>query len=174
MLVEVNVLLPTLASKSTTRRWGTRNFGELETFEDNFSDGFVGLDRGVSGAQVFGGDASGDGAESCVDESFIDKCRYLFEGAVLLDHVRGLEDGAGEHGLPVQRCGFQFELAGIDEVGIIDESEGALRGDEFDDLVEVLIGVGEADDEFDVLNAELADFFAEVLRVVHGVVGTGF
>ena len=126
----------------------------------------MGLDGGVGGAQVFGGDASGDGAESGVDESFIDKCRYLFEDAVLLDHVRGLEDGAGEHGLPVQRGGFQFELADIDEVGIVDESEGALRGDEFDDLIEVLIGVGEADDEFDVLNAELANFFAELLGVI--------
>ncbi len=67
-------------------------------------------------------------AEGGADESFIDKCRYLFEDAVLLDHVGGLEDGAGEHGLPVQGGGFGLELADVDEGGIVDEGEGVPAG----------------------------------------------
>ena len=128
----------------------------------------------MRGAQVFGGDVSGDGGESGADEPFIDKCRYLLEDAVLLDHVRGLVDGAGEHRLPVQGRRFLFELADIDEVGVVDEGEGTLGGDEFDDLIEVLIGVGEADDVLDVLDAEFANLFAELLGVVDGVMGSGF
>ena len=52
-----------------------------------------------------------------MDEAIIDKRRYLLEDAVLLDHVGGVEDGAGEHGLPVQGGGFRFELADINEPG---------------------------------------------------------
>ena len=91
---------------------------------------------------------------------------------MLLDHVRGLEAGAGEHGLPVQGGGFGLELVDVEGRGVVDEGEGALRRDEFDDLGEVLIGVGEADDEFDVLDAEGADLFAEFLGVIDGVVGS--
>ncbi len=58
-------------------------------------------------------------------------------------------------------------------VGIVDEGEGALGRDEFDDLIEVLIGVGEADDVFDVLDAEFANLFAEFLGVIDGVMGSG-
>ena len=71
---------------------------------------------------------------------------------MLLDHVRGLEAGAGEHGLPVQGGGFGLELVDVKGGGVVDQGEAALRRDEFDDLVEVLIGVGEADDELNVLN----------------------
>ena len=88
--------------------------------------------------------------EGGADASFIDKCRYLLEDAVLLDHVGGLEDGAGEHGLPVQGGGFGLEFADVERGGVVDEGEASLGRDEFDDLVEVLVGVGEADDVFDV------------------------
>ena len=125
-------------------------------------------------AEVCGVDASGGFAEGGVDEAFIDKCRYLLEDAVLLDHVGGLEDGAGEHGLPVHGGGLWFEFAEVDESGIVDEGEGALGGDELDDLVEVLISVGEADDVFEVLDAELANLFAEFFGVIDGVVGSVF
>jgi hypothetical protein len=135
----------------------------LEAFEDDFSYGFVGFDGGVSFAQVFGVDASGGGAKSGADEAFIDKCRYLFEDAVLLDHVWSLKRGAAEHGFPVQGCGLCFEFADIDERGIVDEGEGALGGDEFDDFVEVLVGVSDADDVFDEFESEFVNLFAELL-----------
>src|SRR6266568_6358971 len=126
----------------------------LEAFEDQLADGLVGLDGGVGFAEILGVDAAGGGADGGADEPFIDKSRYLFEDAMLLDHVGGLEGGAGEHQLPVQGCGFGFQFADIDEVGIVDESEGSLGRDDLYDFVEMFIGVSEADDVFDILEAE--------------------
>jgi hypothetical protein len=63
----------------------------LKTFEDDFADGLVRLDAGVGEAQILGGDTPFGGGEGGVDESIIDKFRYLLKDAMLLDHVGGLE-----------------------------------------------------------------------------------
>ncbi len=65
---------------------------------------------------------------------------------VLLDHVLGLVQRAGEHELPVHRQRFALERHDIEMLRVIDQRELALWPQHFDDLREVRIGVGQADD----------------------------
>ena len=126
--VEEAVLsLPELTGGGGTGQMAVRGT-RLEALEDYFAVSFAGLDNAVCPLEICGVDgAEGRGVGGAKGAS-VDQASDFGEEMVLGDHVRGLEDGTGEHELPVETGGFAFERLGVEGGRIVDDADLALRG----------------------------------------------
>ncbi|MNZ94598.1 hypothetical protein D3C78_1137110 [compost metagenome] len=116
--------------------------------------------------EVAGIDAAEVLANGGLDDPLVDQRRYLFQQVVLLDHVLGLVQRACEHELPVHRQRFALERHDIEMLRVIDQRELALWAQHFDDLREVRIGVGQADDVIHRVELKLFQLQGKGCRMV--------
>ena len=96
-------------------------------------------------------------------------CNHV-EQLVLPDHVGRLEHRPGEHEFPVQRYGFLFQQAHVDQAGIVDKSDAPLRCNDLRDVGEMLFGLGQARNARNRRCSKGRDLCRKVARVVDDVV----
>lgn len=78
--------------------------------------------------------------------AFVDQGGNALQQFVLADHVRGLEYGAGEHQLPVQRQALALQGQRVEPLGVVDECQAALWFQRFDQVRIVPVGMDQAGD----------------------------
>ncbi|CAE6954804.1 conserved protein of unknown function [Ectopseudomonas oleovorans] len=126
-------------------------------------------------AQVGGVDAAEVLAQGGAQHATVDQAGHALQQAVLLDHVLGLVQRAGEHQLPVQRQALALEFHHVQRLhGVVDQRQAALGLQRLDQLLVVLLGLGQAGDVGHLADADARQFLAQRLAVVDHVVGTQF
>lgn len=154
-----------------------RSAGALfPTGERELANDFVGFAAAVGFEDVLCVDRAevfvGGGGELAV----VDQLRDAGEDIVLLDHVFGFEERAGEHELPADRDTLEFKRAAHVDVCVVfgDEHDAALRGDHFADRFPDAVDVVVVGDVMDGFEAERFELRGHVAVVANDVVGAEF
>lgn len=93
---------------------------------------------------------------------------------MLLDHVRRLEHGSGEHEFPVKACRLGLQIGhGHGQIGIVDRDDRALRPDQFDGSLPMAHVIEDRDivDEFESGGMHLLH---QIFAVAYDMVGAEF
>ena len=95
------------------------------------------------------------------DFAVVDQHGQRIEDLALLIHVGRAVDRPCEHQLVVDRHRFALEQHDIEYLGIVDQPEPSLRGDQFGDVGDMLLGMRGRKDESGSADAELGDLCRE-------------
>jgi len=124
--------------------------------QGQLADGAARLKLLVCLAQVACSDRTQSLAEGGPQLPGVDQAGRTGQDAVLLDHVRGAEAGAGKHEFPVDADAFG--LVGIADAQLSarfhDQPDVALRSQQFAQLLPVQVGIGKVERRVDLADAQ--------------------
>lgn len=144
---------------------------ELPAGEGELADGAAAFDLGVGLAEVRGVDGRELPAERAAQFAAVGQRGDFVEEAALLGHVGRLEQGAGEHELPVQREALRLEEVEVERTRhVLDQDQRAHRGQRVDDLLVVFLGLRQAEHVVDAAGHERFDLGGEGLAMVDDMV----
>ena len=99
----------------------------------------------------------------------LDERARLVQDAALLRHVGRSIDRSGEHQFVMNRNRLSLERHYIEARWIVDQTEAALRGDQLDNVCDVVCRVSGREHEGGLADAERFDLRGKSLRVIEDV-----
>ena len=130
-----------------------------------------GFQGGVRAAEIFGGNAAVVFIRGTTQRAVVDQVGDGFQGAVLRGDGLGLQNGAGEHELGVQRGAFAHQHGNVEWRTLFDDADSAFRGKQVGDIVPMFVPVGGAENKVGRLEAEVQKLLGHVLMVVDDMMG---
>ena len=122
--------------------------------------------------QIGGIDRRQSPGQRRADFAVVNQRCHRIQNLALLIHVGRAVDRPREHQLVVDRHRLALENHDIECLGIVDQSEPSLWGDQFGDVGDMLLGMCGRKDESGSTDAEFGDLWRERTRMVDDVVSS--